>query len=156
MGKYCKYLNRAQDCKHGCTEVNGKQSIVCHRFSRGECKYGDDCRHGLHSNPRRPILQRRGSGFRPQTPDTMEEITLKQHLARLMLSQKCEELLELDSNMLEKWCKMIALKRHPDKMMALESEPDVSRPTRGNAFLQLQMAKEYVMERLPFRIAPGH
>ena len=103
--KYCKYLNRGEVCKHGCIEVNGKQRIVCHKFARGECKYGSHkCHHGLHTHGCKPqkanpmTTQCRGDGFRPHTTDTAVEITLKKHLATLMLSSKCEDLLDLDSS----------------------------------------------------------
>ena len=96
--------------------------------------------------------QCRGDGFRPHTTDTAVEITLKKHLA---ISSKCEDLLDLDSDILEKLYKMLALRRHPDKMKALDSEPNVSRPAdvKGNRFVQLLEAKEYVEKMLPLRLA---
>ena len=160
--KYCKYLNRGEVCKHGCSEVNGKQRIVCHKFARGECKYGNHkCHHGLHTHCCQPqkantmTTQCRGDGFRPHTTDTAVEILLKKHLATLMLSSKCEDLLDLDSDILEKLYKMLALRRHPDKMKALDSEPNVSRPAdvKGNRFVQLSEAKVYVEKMLPLRLA---
>ena len=99
--------------------------------------------------------QCRGDGFRPHTTDTAVEITLKKHLATLMLSSKCEDLLDLDSDILEKLYRMLALRRHPDKMKALDSEPNVFRPAdvSGDRFKQLSMAKEHVEKMLPFRLA---
>ena len=66
-------------------------------------------------------------------------------------SPKCEDLLDLDSEILEAVYRKIAVKRHPDKA----SQVDVFRPAsvRCDRFLQLQMAKEYVKDMIPFRIA---
>ena len=61
-----------------------------------------------------------------------------------MLSPKCEDLLDLDSEILEAVYRKIAVKRHPDKS---------SNGASGDRFIQLQMAKVYVKEMLPFRIA---
>ena len=79
------------------------------------------------------------------------EITLRKHLATLMLSPKCEDLLDLTPEILETLYTKIAAKRHPDKC----AEAGVFRPAsvRCDRFLQLQMAKEYVKDMIPFRIA---
>jgi len=69
------------------------------------------------------------------------EIELKKHLATLMLSGKCEDLLDLDVGTLEKWYRTLAVKRHPDKG---------SNGASNERFAQLQNAMEYVRERLPF------
>ena len=68
-----------------------------------------------------------------------------------MLSPKCEDLLDLTPEILETLYTKIAAKRHPDK----SAEASVFRPAsvRCDRFLQLQMAKDYVKEMLPFRIA---
>lgn len=154
--KYCKFLNREEVCQYGCGKINGKQKIMCHKCARGECKYGEECHHGLHRQPRTPnsvTTQPRGDGFRRHTTDTAVEITLKKHLAALMLSSRCKDLLELDSDTLEKLYKMLALKRHPDKMIALDSEPANPANVSGDRFVQLLKAKEYVEKMLPFRLA---
>ena len=143
---YCNYLNNKGFCKHGCTRVNGTQQIVCHRFARGRCKNsGDDCYHGLHCWREKPTpTQPRGDGFRPHTTATAVETTLQKHLATLMLSPKCEDLLELDVDILEMLYRRIALKRHPDKS---------SNGASGDRFAQLQTAKDYVKEMLPFSMS---
>ena len=147
---YCNYLNNRGFCKHGCSRVNGTQQIVCHRFARGRCKNsGKACYHGLHCWREKPTpTQPRGDGFRPRATDTTVETTLPKHLATLMLSPKCEDLLDLDSEILEAVYRKIALKRHPDKA----SQSDVHRPASVScdSFTQLQTAKDYVKQMLPF------
>ena len=146
---YCNYLNNRGFCKHGCSRVNGTQQIVCHQFARGRCKKsGKACYHGLHCWREKPTpTQPQGDGFRPRATETK----LQKHLATLMLSPKCEDLLDLDSEILEAVYRKIAVQRHPDKA----SQADVCRPAsvRCDRFLQLQMAKEYVKDMIPFRIA---
>ena len=113
---------------------------------------GNDYHRGLHSKFRKPTpTQPRGDGFRPYTTDTAVETTLRKHLATLMLSPKCEDLLDLTPEILETLYTKIAAKRHPDK----SAEAGVFRPAsvRCDRFLQLQMAKEYVKDMIPFRIA---
>ena len=65
-----------------------------------------------------------------------------------MLSPKCEDLLDLDSEILEAVYRKIAVKRHPDKA----SQVDVCRPASVSceSFIQLQTAKDYVKQMLPF------
>ena len=75
------------------------------------------------------------------TADTVMETELKKHLATLMLSPKCEDLLELDVDILEMLYRRIAVKRHPDKS---------SNGASGDRFVQLQIAKHHVKEMLPF------
>ena len=69
------------------------------------------------------------------------ETELKKHLSILMLSSKCEDLLDLDVNTLMKWYRILTLIRHPDK-----------NPNGGSTerFVDLHNAMEYVKERLPF------
>ena len=143
---YCNYLNNRGFCKHGCSRVNGTQQIVCHRFARGRCKKsGKACYHGLHCWREKPNpTQPQGDGFRPRATET----ELQKHLATLMLSPKCEDLLDLDSEILEAVYRKIAVKRHPDKA----SQVDVCRPASVSceSFIQLQTAKDYVKQMLPF------
>ena len=71
------------------------------------------------------------------------EIELKKHLAVLMLSSKCEELLDLDVDILNRWYRIVALKRHPDKGCNGGSH---------ERMVDLHNAYEYVRGRLPFSL----
>ena len=147
--QWCKYLDRNQRCRFGCREEHGQQTIMCHRFGRGECRYpAGECRHGMHYSPQprgngspTTSTQPRGDGFRPHLPDTAMEIELKKHLAILMLSSKCEELLDLDVDTLNRWYRSLTLKRHPDKGCNGGSH---------ERMVDLHNAYEYVRGRLPF------
>ena len=141
--KRCKYLKRRQVCPHGCRQADGQVLIMCHQYARGRCKNGaDNCHYGLHCKPKKATSsQPRGDGFRPHTTDTAMEIELKKHLAELMLSDKCENLLDLDGEMVESLYRRLAVKRHPDKS---------SNGASGDRFVTLQIAKHHVMEMLPF------
>ena len=139
MGKQyypkCAELKRTGFCTRGCKIINGKKVIMCHKFQRGECGgTGDRCDHGLHRKPR-------GDGFRPYSEDTSQETELKKHLAELMLSPRKEDLADLDSEIVDMLYKKLSLKRHPDK---------VGNQASCTRFIQLQNAKDYVKENLPF------
>ena len=60
-----------------------------------------------------------------------------------MLSPRIEDLVDLDSETVETLFRRLALKRHPDKS---------SNQASGTRFIQLQKAKDYVKEMLPFRL----
>ena len=105
-------------------------------------RYGSDCQRGLHGKP--TSTQPRGDGFRPYITDTDEDKTVKQHLATLGLSPFCEQLQDHDSKMVETIYKQLAKYRHPDKNTDEESHA---------RFIQLQIAKDYIIARLPFRMA---
>ena len=138
--QYCDSLDNGRFCKHGCIKVNHKPQYVCHMFMRGTCRYGSDCQRGLHG---KPSTQPRGDGFRPYITDTDEDKNLKQHLATLGLSPFCEELQDYDRKMVETIYKHLATHRHPDKNPNEESHA---------RFIQLQIAKDYIIARLPFRM----
>ena len=147
--KGCKYLDSKQGCPYGCSEAHSEQTIMCHRFHRGTCRYrASNCPYGMHY-PLQPRgdgsqttpIQPRGDRFRPHLPDTAMEIELKKHLSILMLSSKCEDLLDLDVGILEKWYRILTLIRHPDKS---------SNGASNERFVQLHNAMEYVKEKLPF------
>ena len=139
--KYCNKLAYGKFCQHGCIEVNGEAQYVCHKFMRGRCKHSPhDCEHGLHYKPQR----HRGDGFRPYTTETAAEQLLKQHLATLGLSPFCENLLDYDVDLLETIYRKSAKRRHPDKN---------ANGATGTRFIELTKAKDYIKERLPFRIA---
>ena len=116
---------------------------MCHQYARGQCKHnGDACDYGLHRKPSEATsTPLRGDGFRPYTTDTAMEIELKKHLATLMLSPFCEDLVDLDVKTLDTLYRMLASKRHPDKHSSGAS---------GERFVQLKNAKDYVEKRLPF------
>ena len=139
-GMHCKYLDRGARCYKGCTH----DFIVCHLYAKGRCRQrGLSCNNGYHYKPTVTPLQRqkvRGNGFRPYVPDGAAETELKKHLATLMLSSRCEDLLDLDAEIIETLYRRLSLKRHPDKCNGQGSE----------LFRQLQEAKEYVKRMLPF------
>ena len=147
--QWCKFLASKRVCPHGCSEVHGQQTIMCHRFDRGRCRTpAGNCPHGMHYLPQprykranTTSTQPRGDGFRPHLPDTAMEIQLKKHLGVLMLSGKCEELLDLDVDTLGRWYRSLTLKRHPDKGCHGGSH---------ERMVDLRNAYEYVRGRLPF------
>ena len=147
--QYCKFLDRGKTCHFGCREEHGQQTIMCHRFGRGECRSpAGNCPHGMHYPPQprgngsqTTSTQPRGDGFRPHLPDTAMEMELKEHLATLMLSSKCEELLDLDKDTLDRWYRSLTLKRHPDKGCNGGSHEKM---------VELHNAYEYVRGSLPF------
>ena len=143
--RYCSALDKGHACRYGCSHT----LILCHRFARGECWHkSDEWCHGFHHKPtnHRDQMPRgprvRGDGFRPYTTDTTVETELKQHLSTLMLSSKIEDLLDLDSEMIDTVYRKLALKRHPDK---------ADNGGASKRFIQLQKARDYVKEILPFR-----
>ena len=140
--QYCKKLDYGRFCRHGCIKVNHEAQYVCHLFMKGKCRYGAHCQRGLHCKPNKTTsTQPRGDGFRPYTTDTDEDKTLKQHLATLGLSPFCEELQDHDHKMVETIYKHLATRRHPDKNPNEESHA---------RFIQLQIAKDYIIARLPY------
>ena len=111
-------------------------------FMKGKCRYGAHCQRGLHCEQNKTTsTQPRGDGFRPHTTDTREDKTLKQHLATLGLSPFCEELQDHDRKTVETIYKHLATHRHPDKNPNEESHA---------RFIQLQIAKDYIIARLPY------
>lgn len=146
MVQFCNHLENGEVCRHGCTRGNGTQQIMCHKFARGRCPHiTNACKRGLHCKPKKTTsTQPRGDGFRPYTADTTAEKILKQHLATLGLSPFCENLLDLDADLLETLYRKLAKYRHPDK------SPNGASSER---FIQLQIAKEHIKQRLPFRTA---
>ena len=148
LHKYCKHLDSGKICRHGCIKINGQAQYVCHQFMRGRCRHSKNaCRHGLHYAPQKTTpTEARGTGFRPNTIDTAEENKIKQYLGTLGLSPFCENLLDLDVDLLHTIYRKLALHRHPDK------NPNEASAAR---FRELTEAKDYIEKHLPFKLSPG-
>ena len=148
--KGCKFLDSNRRCRYGCSGADGERTIMCHQFHRGTCRFRErsQCPYGRHcapqprgDAPQTTPIQPRGDRFRRHLPDTPMETELKKHLSILMLSSKCEDLLDLDVGTLERLYRSLTLIRHPDK------NPNGASHER---FIELHNAMEYVKERLPF------
>ena len=153
--RYCKFLEAGTACEWGCVAGEGGV-IVCHKFVRGYCEYGESCKRGEHilqarrmpeANRSRSSRQRsrsRGSGFRPHIKDGPKETELKKHLAILGLSSKCEELQDHDAALITSTYRHLAAKRHPDKCRDM--------PDADERFKKLSAAKDYVLKMVPFSV----